>query len=75
MEVTTVEQTLINLGISFAYAVVTLILCVVALYLIDHFLYKQIDFIEEIRKGNIAASIFYSVILMFVAIIISVAIN
>ena len=48
---------------------------VVTLYLVDHYLYRKIDFIEEIKKGNIAASIFYSVLLMFIAVIVTVAIN
>ena len=75
MEVTTVEQTLLNLAISLGYAVVSMLIALVALYLVDHFIYKNINFIEEIKKGNIAASIFYSVVLLFIAIIITVAIN
>lgn len=75
MEVTTVEQTLLNLAISLGYAVVSMLVALVALYLVDHFIYKNINFIEEIKKGNIAASIFYSVVLMFIAVIITVAIN
>jgi len=75
MEVTTLNQTVINLLISLAYAIVTLLVSVVTLYLIDHYVYRKIDFIEEIRKGNIAASIFYSVLLLFVAVIVTVAIN
>lgn len=75
MEITTIEQTTINLMISLGYAVVSMLIALVTLYLVDHFIYKNIDFIEEIKKGNIAASIFYSVILIFIAIIITVAIN
>lgn len=75
MEVTTLNQTVINLLVSLAYAIVTLLVSVVTLYLIDHYVYRKIDFIEEIRKGNIAASIFYSVLLLFVAVIVTVAIN
>ena len=75
MEVTTLEQTLINLAISLGYALVSMLMALVALYLVDHFIYKNINFIEEIKKGNIAASIFYSVVLIFIAIIITVAIN
>lgn len=75
MEVTTIEQTLINLAISLGYAVVSMLVALVSLYLVDHFIYKNINFIEEIKKGNIAASIFYSVVLLFIAIIISIAIN
>lgn len=75
MEVTTMSQTVLNLLISLGYAIVTLLVSVVTLYLVDHYLYRKIDFVEEIRKGNIAASIFYSVLLIFVAIIVTVAIN
>lgn len=75
MEVTTFAQTIMNMAISLGYALVTLIVSVITLYMIDHFIYKNINFIEEIKKGNIAASIFYSVVLMFVAVIVSIAIN
>lgn len=75
MEVTSLFQTMSNLLVSLSYAIVTLLVSVTTLYCIDHFIYKQINFIEEIKKGNIAASIFYSVILLFVAIIVTISIN
>jgi uncharacterized membrane protein YjfL (UPF0719 family) len=75
MEVTTFNQTILNLLISLGYAIVTLLVSVITLYLVDHYLYRKIDFIEEIKKGNIAASIFYSVLLIFIAVIVTVAIN
>ena len=75
MEVTSLFQTMLNMLVSLSYAIVTLIVSVTTLYMIDHFFYKKIDFLEEIKKGNIAASIFYSVILLFVAIIVTISIN
>jgi len=75
MEITTLGQTLLNLAISLGYAVVTLIVAALTLFIIDKFLYRNIDFIAEIRKGNIAASIFYSVILIFVALLVTSSIN
>lgn len=75
MEISTFTQTLVNLGISLAYGLVTLVMSIVTLYLVDHFLYRGINFIEEIKKGNIAASIFYSVVLLFVALIVTTSIN
>lgn len=75
MEITTLGQTLLNLVISLGYAVVTLIVAAITLYIIDKFLYKDIDFIQEIKKGNVAASIFYSVILLFVALLVTSSIN
>lgn len=75
MEITTWLQTLINLTISLGYGIIALVLSVVTLYFIDHYLYKDINFLEEIKKGNIAASIVYSVVLLFVALIVTTAIN
>lgn len=75
MEITTTGQTLINLAISLGYAVVTLVVAALTLIAIDRFLYRDIDFVAEIKKGNIAASIFYSVILIFVAILVGTSIN
>ena len=75
MEITTFSQTLLNLLISLSFTIITLVVSVTTLYMIDHFFYKEIDFIEEIKKGNIAASIFYSVTLLFVAIIVTISIN
>ena len=75
MEITTLSQLLMNMGLSLGYAILTLVVASITLYLIDHFVYKNVNFIEEIKKGNIAASIFYSVVLLFVAIIVSTSIN
>ena len=75
MEVSTYMQTIINMLIGLGYAIVSLIVSVTTLYFIDHYIYKNINFLEEIKRGNIAASIFYSVVLMFVAMIVTIAIN
>ena len=75
MEITSLNQMLVNMGLSLAYAILTLIVASITLYLIDHFIYRNVNFIEEIKKGNVAASIFYSVVLLFVAIIVSTSIN
>lgn len=75
IEVTRFEQTLTFLGLNLAYAVVSLVVSVVALILIDKYLFTRIDFIEEIKGGNVAASIFYSVILLFVGLVVATALN
>lgn len=75
MEVTTMMQTIINLLIGLGYAIVTLLVSVTTLYMLDHYVYKNINFLEEIKRGNMAASLFYSVVLMFVAVIVTIAIN
>ncbi|MCO4787436.1 MAG: DUF350 domain-containing protein [Marinomonas atlantica] len=60
---------LVNLG----YAVISLFIGVMALVLIDKFIFRNIDFIEEIKKGNMAVAIFQSVILLFIGIVVSAA--
>lgn len=57
------------------YALTSLILGVVALKAIDHFLLKNINIEEEIKKGNIAAAIFASTILIFVALLIGLSLS
>ena len=75
IEITTLEQTLTFLGLNLGYAVVALIVSVLALIIIDKYMFTRIDFIREIQQGNIAASIFYSVILLFVGLVVSTALN
>ncbi len=75
MEITTLEQTLTFLLINLGYAVVALIVSIVALILIDKYLFTNINFIEEIKQGNLAASIFYSVILLFIGLVVATSLN
>jgi uncharacterized membrane protein YjfL (UPF0719 family) len=75
MEITSFEQTLMFLGINLLYALITLIVSVFALVIIDKFIFTKIDFIEEIKKGNIAASIFQSTILIFIGLVVAVSMS
>jgi uncharacterized membrane protein YjfL (UPF0719 family) len=61
--------TLINLGINLVYTIVALGAGLIAFRLFDKFFLHEIDFIEEIKKGNLAASLFASTILIFIAIV------
>ncbi|MBE0360018.1 DUF350 domain-containing protein [Pseudoalteromonas aliena] len=73
MEITSIEQNTIFMIINLGYAVISLFVSVIALVIIDKVIFKQIDFIEEIRKGNIAVAIFQSMILLFIGIVVSAA--
>jgi uncharacterized membrane protein YjfL (UPF0719 family) len=64
------QATAITLAINMVYTVVALFVGAGAVRLVDRVMYKEIDFMEEIKKGNIAAAIFASVLLLFVAIIL-----
>ena len=74
-ELTTLEQTVTFLLINLGYAILALIVSIVALLLIDKYLFTRIDFIDEIKSGNLAAGIFYSVILLFIGLVVATALN
>ena len=75
MEISNLEQMVQFYAINIAYAVIALLVSVIALLLIDKFIYRNINFIEEIRDGNIAAAIFYSCLLLFVGVIVSISLS
>lgn len=74
-ELTTLEQTITFLLINLGYAILALVVSIVALLLIDKYLFTRIDFIDEIKNGNLAAGIFYSVILLFIGLVVATALN
>lgn len=73
MEITSIEQNMIFMLINLVYAVISLFISVIALLLIDKFVFRNIDFIEEIKKGNMAVAVFQSVILLFIGFVVSAA--
>lgn len=75
MEVSSLEQTITFLGMNLVYALVTLLVSVFALVIIDKFVFTKIDFIEEIKKGNVAAAIFQSTILIFIGLVVAVSMS
>ncbi len=75
MEVSSLEQTLTFLGINLVYALITLLVSVFALVIIDKYVFTKIDFIKEIKEGNIAASIFQSTILIFIGLVVAVSMS
>lgn len=75
MEPSPWTQASLSLGTSLLFGLIAVILGVAVVVAIDKFIYRNIDFVEEIKKGNLAASLFYSVQLLFVAVIVAVAIH
>ncbi|MCA0377367.1 MAG: DUF350 domain-containing protein [Gemmatimonadetes bacterium] len=61
-------------GLNLLYAVLGVVLMFIAYRVIDR-LTPQVDFAEELRKGNIAVGLFVSAIFIAVAIVISGALN
>jgi uncharacterized membrane protein YjfL (UPF0719 family) len=71
MEMEFFSASLINLLLNLSYTIIALVVGVYALLWIDKRLLKNIDLEEEMKKGNLAVSIFASTILLFVAIIVA----
>ena len=66
---------LITFAINLIYALAALTIGALAFRFIDRHIFRNIDFIEEIKNGNKAAAIYASVILLFIAIILGFALK
>jgi uncharacterized membrane protein YjfL (UPF0719 family) len=75
MEITSLEQNIIFMLVNLGYAALSLFISVIALVIIDKFIFKDIDFIQESKNGNIAVTIFQSVILLFISVVGSSAMS
>lgn len=62
------------IGLNFLYAVLGVVLMYTAYRVVDR-LTPEVNFAEELRKGNIAAAIFIAAIFLAIAIIIAGALN
>ena len=65
----------VMLLVNLIYAVVAFLIGVAALRLADKWLFKKLDFEEEIKKGNIAAAIFGGALIIFIGMMISHALG
>ena len=61
-------------GLNFFYAIIGVVLMFVSYRVIDR-LTPQVDFAEELKKGNIAVGLFVSAIFIAVAIVVAGALN
>jgi putative membrane protein len=62
------------IGLNFFYAVLGVVLMFVAYRVIDR-LTPQVDFPEELKKGNVAVAIFIAAIFLSIAMIVAGALN
>ena len=70
MEWQFIQANLINFLINLIYALAALVIGVIAFRVIDHMVFKNINLIEEIKNGNIAAAIYAGILLLFIAILL-----
>ena len=61
--------------VNLVYTIVSLVIAVGAVKFVDHFLLKKLHFEEEIQKGNIAAAICWSTLVIFVAIVVGLSLR
>lgn len=71
METDFITSSIISLSINLIYTLVALLLAIGFILLTDKILLKNIELQVEIKKGNLAAAVFASSMVLFIAIIIS----
>jgi hypothetical protein len=69
------EQLIRSAIINLAYTTMTVLLAVSLWKAADRWLFPGIDFIPEIRKGNVAAAILAGLLLFFCAHLVSTGLN
>ena len=69
------KATAITLAINLVYALVALVLGAAAVRWIDRKMFPEVDFMEEIKKGNLAAAVFAGILMLFVAVILAGALG
>ena len=62
------------LALNFGYAILGVVLMWLAYRAFDH-LTPQVDFPEELRKGNVAVAIFLAALFLGIAIVVGSALN
>jgi uncharacterized membrane protein YjfL (UPF0719 family) len=65
----------VQLMVNLAYAFFALVIGIIVFRFIDKYLFREIDFIDEIKKGNVAAAVFASALLLFVAFIVGFSVS
>jgi uncharacterized membrane protein YjfL (UPF0719 family) len=71
MDMDFAKASALMLAINLLYAFLGLVLAVVGVKIIDYFILRQIDLEEEIKKGNIAASIFAAALVLGMMLVIA----
>ena len=64
-----------TMGLNLTYALVAMLIGLVAVKFVDRLVFPEINMIAEIKKGNIAAAIFAGMGLVFLALVLSSAVR
>lgn len=71
MDMEFVKASALMLGINLLYAVLGLVLAIISVKMIDHFFLRKLDLEEEIHKGNMAAAVFASSLVLGAMIVVA----
>lgn len=63
-------SSLLSLLINLVYATFTTVLALGIFWFLDRFVFRSINFIEQIRNGNIAAAVFVGFFLLSICLIL-----
>ena len=75
MNHTVLVANLAAMGLNLVYAVIALAIGLAAMKAIDRFVFPEIDFMTEIKRGNIAAAIFAGTVVLFMAFVLASAVR
>jgi len=75
MDMDFAKASAVMLGINLLYAFLGIIIAVIGIKLVDVFFLRRVDLEEEIKKGNIAAAIFASALILGATMIIAQALG
>ena len=64
-----------SMSLNLVFAIVAMIVGILSIKLIDHFFFPEINFMEEIKKGNMSAAIFAGTMILFLALVLSSALG
>ncbi|MGB0370940.1 MAG: DUF350 domain-containing protein [Opitutales bacterium] len=66
-------SSLLSGSINIAYAISSVALALALFWFVDHFILKSINFLDEIKKGNVAAGLFSGLIILSVALVVGLS--
>ncbi|MEM9158197.1 MAG: DUF350 domain-containing protein [Verrucomicrobiota bacterium] len=66
-------SSLLSGSINIAYAIASVALALVLFWFVDHFILKSVNFLDEIKKGNVAAGLFSGLIILSVALVVGMS--
>jgi uncharacterized membrane protein YjfL (UPF0719 family) len=75
MDMDFAKASAVMLAINLLYAFLGIVIAVIGIKLVDLFFLRRVDLEEEIKKGNIAAAIFASALILGATMIIAQALG